>query len=438
MSGTDASAPDARLAALEEDNRRLRTALAAAEARAALSGHELVLADAMCLRDEPLAYTHPAVAGRVSVIVPAYNAAAFLERAVRSVWSQTFPADAIELLVVDDGSQDGTRALAERLARRSPVSMKVLTHEGGRNRGVAPTRQRAAREATGALIALLDADDVFLPERLEASVDTLTAHPHAAAVCSLGRNVDDDGLPVVGHNGGLRAGDWRGLPAALTPPFTFDQLWRADPIANSTLTIRREALERVGGFPTLMAHQAEDWLLVLKLSVLAPIPCLDRDLILYTHHPGAYTNGYHAHGWREGARLETFYHAAWWMLRQPEHTEAAERFFRREYPRQIADHHRLLPLLREYYAEGGRPAAGAQSLREHVQRLAAELGTLRRTVQAKLHENKRLRQLLSQGAHASPAPPVRRRTGQRRARLSRGAVVPDTARDDASDLPPST
>jgi glycosyltransferase involved in cell wall biosynthesis len=398
----------ARIAALEDDNLHLRTALAEANARAGRSGHDLLLGDAVWLRERPLVCASPAIQGRVSVVVPAYNAAAFLERAVASVWSQTYPHDAIELLVVDDGSQDGTPALAERLIRRSPVAMRLLTHEGGRNQGVAPSRHLAAQEATGEFVALLDADDAFLPERLKATVDVLLSHSAPVAVCSLGRNVDAAGQPLVGHNGTLQAGHWRSLDEQLSPPFSFDQLWRVDPIANSSLTIRRSALERVGGFPALMAHQAEDWFLALKLSLLAPIPCLDRELILYTHHDGAYTTGYHAHGWREGSRMEVFYHTAWWMLHSPAHAEAGAHFFRREYPRQIADHHRFLPLLREYYAEGGRPAAGAQGLGEHLHRLMSEVETLRRTVQAKLHENKRLRQLLLAGGLPANRRPKRR------------------------------
>ena len=384
------------LAALQDDNLRLRTALAEAEARAATSGTGFLASDALCGTEETLACMHPAVSGRVSVIVPAWNGAAFLERAIASVWDQTYPKEAIEILVIDDGSSDGTRAVANRLARRSPVTMRVLGHPGRRNRGVSPTRQLGAREATGEFIALLDADDAFLPERLEASVDTLIVHESAVAVCSLGHNVDTAGRPVVGHNGTTRAGDWRHLGQELAPPFSFEQLWRVDPIANSTLTIRRSALEAVGGFPSLMAHQSEDWLLVLKLSLLAPIPCLDRDLILYTHHPAAYTNGYHANGWREGARIETFYHLAWWMLRSATLAEFGARFFRREYPRQIADMHRFLPALRACYADGGRPANGSAALGEHLERLTAEVETLRRTAWTKLHENKRLRRLLEQ------------------------------------------
>jgi glycosyltransferase involved in cell wall biosynthesis len=381
-----------RVRALEDDNARLRTAMAGAEARAAAAGHLFLLADAQPFREELLTCTHPAVPHRVSVIIPAFNAGAFLEQAVRSVWEQRIDHDRVEILVVDDGSRDGTYALASRLAGQSPMAMRVLTHEAGRNRGVACSRQLAAQHATGEFVALLDADDAFLPDRLQAPLDTFAVHGDLVAVCSLGRNVDAAGATVVGHNGTTRAGEWRNTDG-LAPPFTFEQLWKVDPIANSSLTIRRSALEAVGGFPTLMAHQAEDWLLVLKLSLLAPIACLDRELILYTHHPGAYTNAYHDSGWREGARLETFYHLAWWMLRTPAHADAGARFFRREYPRQIADHQRLLPLLRDYYAEGGRPADGAPRLRDHLERMAAELETLRRTVRLKLQENKRLRRL---------------------------------------------
>lgn len=385
------------VAALEQDNARLRLALAEAEARAAASGHAFLLRDAVGLSERPLACRHPSVAGRVTVVIPAFNAEQHIERAVQSVWAQTYPVHRTEILVVDDGSSDGTRMLAERLAAESPMRMRVLTHDGGRNRGVAPSRHLAVSEATGEFIALLDADDAFLPERLSASIAALNGDAALQTVCSLGLNVDADGQPVTGHNGTTRAGEWQSLGDDLQSPFTFDQLWRVDPIANSSLTIRRSAIERVGGFPSLMAHQSEDWLLVMKLSLLAPIPCIDRELILYTHHAGAYTNAYHASGWREGARIEAFYHLAWWMLQSPDHAETGARFFRREYPKQIAEHQRFFPLLRDFYALGGRPAAGGAALGEHIQRLTDEVETLRRVVRAKLLENKTLRKELTRG-----------------------------------------
>src|SRR5215210_8953229 len=102
------------------------------------------------------------VTPRVSVIVPAYNAAGFLERALNSALAQTMPD--LEVIVVDDASKDTTLALAQEVAARDP-RVRVLHNE--HNRGMYPTYNRAIDEARGEWIAALDADDVWLPERLE-------------------------------------------------------------------------------------------------------------------------------------------------------------------------------------------------------------------------------------------------------------------------------
>jgi succinoglycan biosynthesis protein ExoO len=98
----------------------------------------------------------------VSVLVPAYNAAPFLTRAVRSALRQTM-AD-VEVIVVDDASTDATLEVARGLAAEDP-RVRVLSNEV--NQGEARTRNRALAAARGAWIALLDADDAWLPNRLE-------------------------------------------------------------------------------------------------------------------------------------------------------------------------------------------------------------------------------------------------------------------------------
>jgi succinoglycan biosynthesis protein ExoO len=103
-----------------------------------------------------------AVIPRVSVIVPAYNAADFLTRALHSALAQTMPD--LELIVVDDASSDATLALAREVAARDP-RVRVLHNE--RNRGMYLTYNRAIDAARGEWIAALDADDIWLPERLE-------------------------------------------------------------------------------------------------------------------------------------------------------------------------------------------------------------------------------------------------------------------------------
>jgi succinoglycan biosynthesis protein ExoO len=106
------------------------------------------------------------VTPHVSVIVPAYNAAGFLKRALHSALAQTMPD--LEVIVVDDASNDATLALAHEVAARDP-RLRVLHNE--RNRGMYPTYNRAIDAARGEWIAALDADDVWLPERLEKMLD---------------------------------------------------------------------------------------------------------------------------------------------------------------------------------------------------------------------------------------------------------------------------
>ncbi len=98
----------------------------------------------------------------VSVVIPSYNTAPYLERAVRSALAQTM-AD-LEVIVVDDASSDASVEVARRLARSDP-RVRVLART--RNRGVSATQNRGMREARGEWIGLLHADDVWLPERLE-------------------------------------------------------------------------------------------------------------------------------------------------------------------------------------------------------------------------------------------------------------------------------
>ncbi len=99
----------------------------------------------------------------VSVVIPAFNAERYLGEALRSVLDQTRPAD--EILVVDDGSDDGTVAVAEGFA-----GVRVLP---GEHRGPGPTRNRGIAAARGVYVAFLDADDLWLPDKLEQQVAVL-------------------------------------------------------------------------------------------------------------------------------------------------------------------------------------------------------------------------------------------------------------------------
>ncbi|TYO88784.1 glycosyltransferase family 2 protein [Oceanicella actignis] len=106
-----------------------------------------------------------------SVILPAYNVAPFLERAARSALSQE--GVAVELIIIDDASSDETHDVAQALAAGDP-RVRVLRH--ARNLGCAPARNAGAAAARGRWIALLDADDAFLPGRLARLIGMAEAH----------------------------------------------------------------------------------------------------------------------------------------------------------------------------------------------------------------------------------------------------------------------
>lgn len=124
----------------------------------------------------------------VSAVIPAYNAAGTIERALNSVYAQTY-ADLIEVIVVDDGSADGT---AEIVRRAFP---DVILIEQA-NAGVSAARNAGAARATGEFIAFLDADDEWLPEKLQEQVAAATARPGIALLMCQEITVPVGGAPL--------------------------------------------------------------------------------------------------------------------------------------------------------------------------------------------------------------------------------------------------
>ncbi|HEY9717428.1 MAG TPA: glycosyltransferase family 2 protein, partial [Trichormus sp.] len=122
----------------------------------------------------------------VSVIIPAYCAASYLERAVNSVREQTHRN--IEIIIVDDGSTDDTLAIAMALAE-TDERIQVL-HQS--QSGAASARQLAAKHANGKYIAPIDADDLWAPQNLRRQVDCLEENPEVAVSYSWSVHIDED------------------------------------------------------------------------------------------------------------------------------------------------------------------------------------------------------------------------------------------------------
>ena len=196
---------------------------------------------------------------RVSVVLPVHNRADVLARAVQSVLDQSLRD--FELIVVDDGSTDDSATVARGFADK-----RVKLIELGKNRGGNAARNAGVRAAQAPLIAFLDSDDVYLPEKLAAVVAEFDARPGLDLLVDSFTKVQPSGKRVVRKNPVI----------ADTAPFRqalFTRiLWKATP----SITVRREAILRVMFDETLRRLQDFDFL--VRASKLANCASTDRVL----------------------------------------------------------------------------------------------------------------------------------------------------------------
>ncbi len=189
-------------------------------------------------------------------MIPAYNAELFLENAIRSVLAQTFPP--LEIIVVDDGSTDGTARVAQAFAER----VRLIRQPNG---GPSSARNAGVAAARGEWVAFLDADDAWLPEKLERQAPVF-AETGVGVVCC----------------GRSKGGGWRGWRW-----LTFDEIWEANEIVVSTAVVRREVLDSLGGFDPKLCG-VEDWDLWLRAASAGwKIACLYEELYRYNPAPGS-------------------------------------------------------------------------------------------------------------------------------------------------------
>ncbi len=202
----------------------------------------------------------------VSTIIPTYNRPAFVREALASVLAQTYQDS--ETLVVDDGStpaaRDATQRLVDEYAHARSHSLRYLfqSHQGvsaARNRGVAASR--------GALLAFLDSDDLWQPEKLACQVAFFEAQP-TAQICQTQETWLRHGVRVNPHKKHRKPhGDifFQSLAGCLVSP--------------SAVMLRRALFERMGGFDEQLPA-CEDYDLWLRISVQEPVYLIDRALVL--------------------------------------------------------------------------------------------------------------------------------------------------------------
>lgn len=215
---------------------------------------------------------------RVSVVIPTYERADLVGRAVDSALAQT--VEDVEVIVVDDGSTDGTR---EAVAAKSDPRVRSLEHES--NRGVSAARNTGIEAASGEYVAFLDSDDEWLPRKLERQLAALDDRGDGwvGAYC----DVATTGLSGLGRiaaavsesvfrSAAPREGG-RELAEALLSMRVFMG-------PGSTLLVERDALAAAGGFDEGLSIY-EDWDLVLRVLSVGKIAYVDEPLAV-THFTG--------------------------------------------------------------------------------------------------------------------------------------------------------
>ena len=198
----------------------------------------------------------------ISVIIPTYNAAEYLPEAIDSVLAQTFQD--FELIVVDDGSTDGT----EEVVRSYGDRVRYLRQE---NRGPGAAKNLGIKNSRGPLVVTLDADDRWLPHKLERQYEYMREHPEIGMVNTDFSTFNEKGVMTRHYNREYRKiyqGD------------IFDRLLQKNFVGSGVVMFRRECLDRVGLFPENFMI-SEDWHLWLRIAKEYRVGYIDEPMAMY-------------------------------------------------------------------------------------------------------------------------------------------------------------
>lgn len=201
----------------------------------------------------------------VSVLLPVFNGAQWIQESISSLLSQSFSD--FEVICVDDGSSDGTYEIMGDYARRDS-RIRMLRYE---HAGLVPALNAGLAAARGELIARMDADDIALPDRLALQVRAFASFPGLVVLGTGWDCIDDQGkflrrcTPTVGHDNVMR-----------------EQLWKTA-ILHPAVMMRKNAVMAVGGYRQAYVH-AEDYDLWFRLSEVGTLDNLPEPLLLYRQH----------------------------------------------------------------------------------------------------------------------------------------------------------
>ena len=199
----------------------------------------------------------------VSVIIPAFNSAQQLPEALESVFNQTFQD--FEIIVVDDGSTDSTRELLEGYKNR-------ITYHYQENAGPSNARNTGIHAANGRYLAFLDADDHWLPAKLELQIELIESDPRLGLVFSDAEYFGGE-KNMVGSYWKQRGCYEQMIAESRLIQNAFSTLMKINPIMPSTALLKRECFEKAGGFDESLRF-VEDKDMWLRISVDFQMACV--------------------------------------------------------------------------------------------------------------------------------------------------------------------
>jgi glycosyltransferase involved in cell wall biosynthesis len=199
----------------------------------------------------------------VSVVIPTYNAARYVGAAVDSVLGQTFRD--VEILVVDDGSTDGTRALLSRYG----TAIRYLRQENG---GVSAARNRGIQESRGRYVGFLDADDTWFPEKLDRQIAALESSSLHRA-CYSAHVICSEALTPLAVQRSVRRGST-----------LEDLLLRGNVVGSICTVVCDRSLFSIAGDFDLGLSQCADWDMWVRLATITEFLYLDEPLVTYRQH----------------------------------------------------------------------------------------------------------------------------------------------------------
>lgn len=220
----------------------------------------------------------------ISIVTAFLNAERFIEETIESVLAQTHSA--LELLLVDDGSSDNSTAIARRYAARYPDKLRYFEHPHHASRGASAARNLALRYAGGEYVAILDADDVWLPRALESRLQLIQSRPNVGMVYgpallwfSWSGKPDDKQRDCL-ENLYLSPGTTFAPPAYCSYLLDYDA---AIPSPCATL-IHHGTLRSVGGFEDSFRDLFDDQVLYIKLALITKVLVSDVCDAKYRQH----------------------------------------------------------------------------------------------------------------------------------------------------------